>query len=120
MQMIDRHHILHTRQHWTATKEAKSLRDSYVYRLDREVHNDIHKYAPPVPLLGYYALTSVLHNVRPNGEPLRDIDELSSAIELTTKHHKAHPIEVQLGELAVEAIRLQRQFFSPVDKTLII
>lgn len=118
--MIDRHHLLHTRQHWTATQEAKFLRNSYVYRTEREVHNDIHKYAPPVPLLGYYALTNVVRNVRPTGEPLRDIDELASAIELTTKHHKAHPIEAKLGELAVDAILLQRPFFVSVDRKIII
>lgn len=118
--MIDRHHILFTRNHWTSTKEAKELRNSYVYRIDREIHDDIHKYCPPVPLLGYYALTSVLRNVKPTGEPIRDIDELSSAIELSTKHHRVHPIERDLGELSIQALQLQSKFFTPVDRTIII
>lgn len=118
--MIDRHHILNTRNHWTATKESRILRNSYVYKLDRSIHEDIHQYCPPVPLLGYHALTSVLGNVRPNGDPVRDLDELSSAIELSTKHHKVHPIEKQLGDIAIQAIRLQVPFFSISEKNIII
>lgn len=118
--MIDRHHVLNTKNHWSSIKEAKQLRDSYVYRIDREVHNDIHKYCPPVPLLGYYALRGVLRNINPTGEPLQDLDELCSAIDLTNKHPKAHPIERDLGALSIEAIRLQIPFFTPVDRTIII
>ena len=118
--MIDRHHLLHTRNHWTSTTESKALRNSYVFRIEREVHDDIHQYCPAVPLLGYHALKSVLSNVRPTGEPLHDIDELTSAIELSSKHYRAHPIERDLGGLAVQALRLQVPFFTPVDRTIII
>lgn len=117
--MIDRHHIFHTRQHWTATKEAKLLRDMYLYPLDRKVHEEIHRECPPVPLLGYYALSNVLSNVSPIKEPKHDLDEVMSAIELSTQHKRAHPLERELGLLSIEAIRLQLPFIVPSTKTII-
>lgn len=117
--MIDRHHVLFTRSHWTSTKEAKALRESFLFPLDREVHEELHRNCPPVPLLGYYALTSVLRNIEPVNKPKHDLEELMSAIELSTKHYKTHPIERQMGELAVEAVHLQLPFIIGDSSTII-
>lgn len=117
--MIDRHHVLFTKNHWNATKESKALREMYLYPLDREVHEEIHRNCAPVPLLGYYALTSVLRNVHPVRKPQHDLNELVSAIDLSTRHYKTHPIERGLGELAIEAINNQLPFIIGNNSTII-
>lgn len=106
----DKHHILHSRRNWSVSKESRALRASYLYELDRETHEELHRVCPEVPLLGYYALSNVLNDVHPINEPSHDLDELTRAIERSTTHYRVHPIERELGYLAVEAIQLQKNF----------
>lgn len=117
--MIDRHHPLFTRNHWTATKEAKALRGMYLFPTEREVHQELHQVCPPVPLLGYYALSTILKEVNPIKEPQHDLDELTRAIETTTRHYKTHPIERELADLSIEALRLQLPFLINRNATII-
>ena len=108
--MRDLHHLLHTKNHWTATKEAQALRSMYVYPLEREIHENLHRDVPPVPLLGYYALSSVLREVNPIKNPSYDLNELTGALERSSRHYKCHPIERELAELAIESIELQKPY----------
>ena len=108
----DRHHILHNRQEWSLRDEALKLREtpSIVPRISREDHNTIHSNCPAVPLLGFNALQRVLKIWEPDVDTLKSVDGLMSAIEQAGRHEKAHPIETELAQLAVNAIDLQRPF----------
>jgi len=108
--MIDKHHILHDRVSWEARPQSKLLRStpSLVPALDRDVHNEIHANCPPVPTLGYHALTRVLREFQPSANTLDTVDDLMFSINEASKHPKAHDIERQLCQLAIQAIDLQR------------
>ena len=108
----DSHHILNNRVEWTARPEAKKLRESQglVPKIDRELHDEIHRNCPPVPLLGFYALKRTLREFQPHPDTLISMDNLMFAIEIAGGNPKAHNIEKELASLAVQAIDLQRAF----------
>lgn len=110
--MMDRHHILHFKPEWTLRPQAKLLRDTptLIPRIDREVHNEIHRNAPGVPPLGHYALQRIVSDFYPQRTTLATLDDLMLAIENSTRTPKAHPIEIQMAELAVQALDIQRPF----------
>ena len=122
----DAHHIIHPRQEWSLRPEAKAIRNtpSLIPELDRSVHNELHRSCPPVPLLGYHALTRVASDLYPTRGTISTMYNLMSAIENSGYHPKVHPIERELGLLAIEAIDLQRQFlienFEPENNRNII
>lgn len=99
-----------TSRQWSAEPIGKRLREqsSLIFTISRENHERIHKETPPVPLLGYYALLSTLHNYEPAYNPVKDIDGLCGAIEKATRTPRAHQIERDLAGLAIEAIQLQK------------
>lgn len=108
----DNHHILFNRQEWELRSESKLLRQtpSLIPRLDREVHEELHRACPAVPILGYYALFRTLRSFEESDDTLESVDSLMFAIEAAGNSPKAHPIERSIGELAVQAIDLQRPF----------
>ena len=112
--MRDRHHILHYRQEWRLRDDATAIREhpSLVPVLDRETHNEIHRHCPPVPLLGYHALRRVRALWVPHKDTIESVDSLLWAIDETNRHPRAHPIERSLGELAMQAIELQKPYIS--------
>lgn len=107
--MFDRHHIIHERVPWNSRKEGRVLRSTplLVPRISRELHEEIHRNCPPIPLLGYHALTRVLSEFKQERDTLRTIDNLQLAIEHSSRHYKTHPVERELSYLAIEAIGLQ-------------
>lgn len=108
----DSHHVLWPRQEYTLRPEAKKLRESQglVPKIDRSLHDEIHRNCPPVPLLGFHALQRTLREFQPHPDTLISMDNLMFAIEISGKHPKAHDIERELAALAVQAIDLQREF----------
>lgn len=106
----DRHHIFNTKLEWEARREAAAIRQSapLIPTIDRDLHNEIHRLTPPVPLLGYHALKQVLGRYQPQRTTLASIDNVVSAIEYAARHPKAHDIERAQAHLAIEAIILQR------------
>lgn len=92
-------------------KEAEYLREvpELVPRLDRGFHEYVHRNSPAVPLLGYFALSGVAKYFEPvRHDTLATIDNLMGAIESSTMHWNTHDIDKRLGELAVEALEIQR------------
>lgn len=111
----NRHHPLFHRVEWTSRRESTFLREhpSLLVEMDRQLHEDLHKLVPFVPLLGVVALQSVINEWQPNSyNQLKSIDNLQLAIEHAGKHWKAQPIERSLGALAIEAIDLQKPFIA--------
>lgn len=107
--MKDRHHILHHRKEWTLRADSELLREtkSLVPLIERDVHEEIHRVCPAVPLLGYHALARTVQLFKPSGKTMEDIERLQTAIERSTEHPKAHDIEKRMGDLAIWAIDLQ-------------
>lgn len=110
----DNHHLIFDRVSWTSRPEAKAIREnkSLIVRLDRAEHNELHKHCVAVPLLGYHALMRTNRLFEPQATPLASIENLMGSIEKAVDHPKAHPIERQLGELAVWALDLERPFIA--------
>lgn len=108
----DIHHILFNRQEWTLRQDAESLREQPLLkpRMEREVHNELHRHCPPVPPLGYYALFRVRRDFEVGSDVFSTMDNLLGAIETANKSPKSHAIERSLGELTMQAIDLQRPF----------
>jgi len=106
------HHILHHRALHESNKDNKKLRQSMgmIALIDYDSHDDLHRACPGVPPLDIYMAQRVNKLYQPHPDPLKGIDRLSSAIETASQHHRAHPIEVQLAGLTLEAVRLQIPF----------
>lgn len=110
--MINRHHIVHNRQEWSLRKAGLWIREqrSLIQNIDVDTHKEIHDNCPPIPLLGHYALMRTAHLFIPGRDTLESIDNLSFAIEEAGKHPKTHPIEREVGQLAIEALQLQKPY----------
>lgn len=110
----DRHHILNNRQEWSLRADARTLRETptLIPVLDRDLHETLHANTPPVPLLGFYALRSTLANFQEGVTPLQSMDNLMFAIEAAGKNPRTHPLERSLGDLAIQAIDLQRPYIA--------
>jgi len=108
----DAHHILHNKQEWSLRPESKALREtsSLVVRLDRPLHEELHRECPAVPLLGIHALERTLRTYEGHSSHLVSMEHLMTAIEQSANHPKAHIIEKHLAELAIWSIDLQRPF----------
>lgn len=108
--MNDRHHILFEKRMWTVRPEARRLREtpSLIPNIPRELHEYIHRNSPIVPVMGYHALRQINGLFVPTRDTLRDIDGLSLSIERAVDNERMHPVERQIGHLAVEAIQTQK------------
>lgn len=107
----DKHHILNNRIEWECRPEAKALRQtpSLVPRIDRDVHEYLHRETPGVPLLGYHALIRVRRDFEPApGDTLESLHRLMASIDKAGAHERAHPIESDIALLAIECLTLQR------------
>lgn len=108
--MIDRHHILHSRKAWSSRGEAFELRErpELVPRMDRDAHEELHRIAPEVPLLGYHALAAVHRTYEPGDGTMNSLDNLMGAIEKSARHRRSHRVERLVAEAALEALDIQR------------
>lgn len=114
MTEINRHHIVHNRQEWSLRKPGLWIREqpSLIAKIDTETHKEIHDNCPPIPLLGHLALMRVAHLYLPGRDVPESIDNLSFAIEEAGEHRKAKPFERKLGDLAIEALQMQKPFLT--------
>ena len=106
----DKHHILHHRVEWTARSQAAQLRETpqLIPLIDRDVHNEIHAIAPPVPLLGVYALNHTIAAFEPRSSTLDTLDALLLAIDKAGNHRRAHSVERAVAQAAMQALEIQR------------
>lgn len=112
MERRDVHHLLFPRQEWSLRPDAKRLRETQglTVRIDRSLHDEIHRECPPIPLLGFYALQRTIREFYPARDPVASIDNLAEAIDIATRHPRAHRIEQDLAQLTIQAIMLERPF----------
>ena len=109
---MERHHILFNKRAWNSYKEGTSLREtpSLIVPLEHDVHKELHREVPIVPLLGYYSLLSVRNSFEPARDPLESVERFQRSIEQAKRHPKAHDIEKSLADLAVYALDLQKPY----------
>lgn len=112
--MIDRHHLLFERSTWASNPQSKRLRSttSLIPRIDRELHDEIHRQMATVPMLGRQAMFRVVNYFEPTGNTLADIDGLALSIERATKPGHSPEGERLLGELAIDSLMRQRELLS--------
>jgi hypothetical protein len=108
------HHIMEERAPWTSSPNAIFLRQNPILipRMEIQTHNELHKHCPEVPLLGRYALQSVVNEFVPTSDTLTSLDELLMCIEHATRHPRAHNIERELGQLTMSALELQKPYLT--------
>ena len=107
-----RHHIMHEAASHNSRAESRYLRNqpTLIPRIDRLAHNEIHDVCPAVPLLGSYALQSVVRTFEPGRDTFESVSNLLSSIELASRHPKSHRIETELAQLSIQAIEMQMPF----------
>lgn len=106
----DRHHILHTGAEWNLRPESRALRETpqLIPTIDRDVHDEIHRQSPAVPLLSYYVMKRTVAIFSPQGTTYETIDNLMSSIDEAGNHYKTHPLEKELAQLAIRTLEIQR------------
>ena len=111
---FDRHHVVHNRQEWSLRPEAFAIREhpSLITRIDRQLHNEIHRACPAIPLLGFHTLRRVLHIWEPDTDISKSVDNLSMAMEEAANHPRSSYVESELARLAAHAVNLQLPFLS--------
>lgn len=109
----DKHHVLHHARDWLTRKPAEALRENewLIPPLDRDVHEDLHRAVPAVPLLGYHALVRTANDFTPHpGDYLRSMDEFIKSVDRAIHHRLTKPLEAELGMLTMRAVELQKPF----------
>lgn len=111
--MRDKHHIVHNRQEHDLRLESRTIRATpeLIPLMDRPAHNELHRHCPAIPLLGHVAAFRTLRAFEvERGNTLQTLDNLCFAIEEANRSPKAHRIERAMGDLAIDALRLQIPF----------
>lgn len=108
----NRHHPINNELEWTLRPEAKYIREhpTLIFPMEVPLHNHLHDVCPAVPLLGVHALKFIVRDWEPDTDKLLSLENLQTSIEAAGNHPRAHPIERQLGDLAIHAIDLQKPF----------
>lgn len=110
---FEKHHLLHSRIDWQARPDAATLRNTpaLIPRIDRDVHKELHRDTPLVPLLGFHALRRTVKYFEPvYDDPLESMDELMGAMEQSGRDIRSHQIERELVRLAVWAVEVQKPY----------
>lgn len=121
----DRHHILHTGAEWNLRPETRMLRETpqLVPVIERPIHDEIHRLSPAVPLLSYYVMKQTVSLFEPQATTVETIDNLMMAIDTSGNHYRAHRIERELAQLAIQTLEIQRDILRgnvPADYNLTI
>lgn len=109
----EEHHILHDRMSWESRETGKLIRRKrgLIAPLEHDLHAELHRDTPIVPLLGYHALYRIARDFQPQGlDYLANMDMLQQAITEAGRNPKAHPVERELGELTCYVLELQKPY----------
>jgi len=106
------HHVIHPAKEWQIRPEAKKVRDtpSLIVPMGPYAHNKLHRNCPPLPLLGYHALQTVVREFTPTRDTMETLDSLVYAIEQAARHPRAYQVERGVARLAIDALETQRPF----------
>lgn len=106
------HHFNYDRASHEANPYNKRVRRSMgmIARLSTDVHIELHKNCPPVPVLGHYTASAVASAYVPHHNPLVGQENYLRALSEVQRRPKVHPIEKDLIDLIAEAHLLQRPY----------
>ena len=109
---MDRHHVLWNKREWESRPQYKELRETpgLIVPMEREVHHELHRAVPFVPVLGYYGILAANRAFEEGADHLESIDNLALAIDSIHKNRRMSGIERGLADLALESIELQLPF----------
>lgn len=109
---MDRHHVIFNKREWESRPQYKSLRENegLIVPMDRDIHNELHRAVPFVPVMGYYGIMAVQREFYRDRTRLGTIENLMFAIEKSMEHPKLSDIERSLAGLALQAVDVQRPF----------
>ena len=104
----DLHHPFHYKQEWLLRPQAEFIRNTIVARnLARTAHNALHAECTPVPVPGYHTLFRVARRLPSGLDVFEGIDAYCGLVEESNEHPNIKPIEINLNNLSIEAIRAQ-------------
>lgn len=107
------HHLLFTRESWNSNGACRQLRNNHYLKvaLDVQVHRELHSQITTVPLLDHRTSMRVANSFVPDrNSPFKTIDNLQFAIEEALKNPQTDLIQRQLGDLAILALSMQKEF----------
>lgn len=113
MEKKDGHHILHYGKEWDLRPESKRIRNtpSLIPLIGRTaIHDVIHLECGPVPVPELHMLPLICNEFDPTRNTLDSMDRLMMAIEKACKHPRCHRLDIELAQLAIAAIDIQRPF----------
>ena len=107
---MDRHHVLFNKREWESRPQYKELRSNsgLIIPMDREVHCELHRASPIVPVMGYYGIMSVNREFYRGRDHLETLDNLLFALDASSKNEKLSNMERSLSSLALEAVEIQK------------
>lgn len=108
---FDAHHIAHHKAEWQSRPESKKVRNNLIVDgLYRGAHNLLHIECPPVPMPNYQTLQYVAPRLHYGPDIYKRIDRYCDLVGERLHHPKMKPIERDICELSIEAVRMQIPF----------
>lgn len=107
----DSHHLMHFRKEWIVRPQAEYIRDQMIaHGLARTAHNALHAECGAVPVPGYHTLQRVARQLKPGLDIYERIDDYCDLVEESNRHPRIKPLEIDLNNISIEALRLQIPF----------
>lgn len=110
---VDRDHLLFYRQEWTASPNARRLRNTQwlIPWLDREIHEAKHDAVAFVPPLGRFTLALVVRDFDPVvGDHIASLEELIKVVDNTRHDSKLPSDERRYTSFTVDALERSLPF----------
>ena len=113
---IERHHYMFpAKQHESSNilSEIRSM-GRHIEPIYHDEHVELHREIPFVPVMPAYMALQTLKKLREfskHQDPIRNIENLQTSIEYGSSGERAHYLEKELGELAIYALDLQKDYF---------
>lgn len=104
----DNHHLLYPARAWNTYGVGLDVRNRIIaHGMSRVVHNLLHENEAPVPVPEYHSLVHVYGNLSKGLDVFTAIDKYCLLLDRANKHPKIKPLEIQLNDLSILAVRNQ-------------
>jgi len=111
MARFQNHHIIHHGKQWESGNDTKWIRNNagLIVRMDSDIHADLHKNSPGVPLIDIFMARRVksILGRQALGTVIDNIDAFCWAIEDAVEHPRIYETERMVGFAAIDAVRMQ-------------
>ena len=117
------HHTAHNKGFWDGHLASRHIRENpsmIAHDLGVTAHNLLHKMTMPVPVPSIPTLQYVDRRLYKGYDVFRGIDEYSRLVEESIKNPRARPLEIELADLSVRALREQIPYLKDFRRRTII